>query len=113
MSIKKCFDITACPLTNVLRLNRNLLPLRDKSWQQILAIFIQSVHLSRSSEERDNMRGVSGINTSIESGRSHLQCVADMCSVNHLSINGRERPLYSRATAYEVFRGGYRALNND
>ncbi len=41
MSIKKYFEMTAFPLTNVMRLKRNLFASRDKSWQRILAIFIQ------------------------------------------------------------------------
>ncbi len=36
-----------------------------------------------------------------------------VCSVNYLSINGRESLLYSRATTYEVFLAGYSTLNND
>ncbi len=55
------------------------------------------------------MRGVAGINTSID----QLQCTADVCSVNNLSINSRESPLYSSATMHEVFLGGYSTLKND
>ncbi len=39
--------------------------------------------------------------------------LADVCSVNCLSINGRESPLYSRAGTYEVILGGYGTLKND
>ncbi len=44
---------------------------------------------------------------------SEPHCAADVCSVNCLSINGRESLLYSRATTYEVFLGGYSTLKND
>ncbi len=42
---------------------------------------------------------------------SEPHCTADMCSVNCLSINGRESPLYSRTATYEVFLGGYSRLH--
>ncbi len=58
------------------------------------------------------MRGVAGINKhrldwpqSASVAVSEPHCAADMCSVNYLSINGRESLLYSRATMYEVFIG--------
>ncbi len=66
------------------------------------------------------MRGVAGINKhrlnwpqSASVTVSEPQCTADVCSVNCLSINGRESPLYSRATTYEVFLEGYSTLKND
>ncbi len=40
-------------------------------------------------------------------------CTADVCSVNYISIIGRESFLYSRVTSYEVFLGGYSTLKND
>uniref|UniRef100_A0A673JB82 RNA helicase n=1 Tax=Sinocyclocheilus rhinocerous TaxID=307959 RepID=A0A673JB82_9TELE len=44
---------------------------------------------------------------------SEPHCTADVCSVNRLSINGRESPLYWRAAMYDVFLGGYSTLKND
>ncbi len=44
---------------------------------------------------------------------SEPHCTADVCSVNCLSINCRESPLYSRAGTYEVILGGYGTLKND
>ncbi len=44
---------------------------------------------------------------------SEPHCTTDVCSVHCLSINGRESPLYSRVTTYEVFLGGYSTLKND
>ncbi len=44
---------------------------------------------------------------------SEPHCTADVCSVNCLSINGRESPLYSRQATYEVFLGGYSTLKSD
>jgi len=44
---------------------------------------------------------------------SEPHCTADVCRVNDQSINGRERPLYSRATTYEVFLGGYSTSKYD
>ncbi len=52
------------------------------------------------------MRGVAGINKHRldrpPSASVVYQSHAVMCRVNDLSINGRESPLYSRATTYEV-----------
>ncbi len=80
------------------------------------------MYLYRGSTESDfrNMRGISGINKhrlerpqSASVAVSDLHYNADTCSVNYLSINGRESPLYLRATMYEVFLGGYSTLKND
>ncbi len=78
------------------------------------------MYLYRSSMESHfrNMRGVAGINKlnwpqSASVAVSEPHCTADVCSVNCLSINGRESPLYSRAGMYEVFLGGYGTLKND
>ncbi len=68
------------------------------------------MYFYRSSTESHfrNMRGVAGINTSISWPQSASVAVsephrtADVCSVNCLSINGRESPLYSRVATYEV-----------
>ncbi len=50
-----------------------------------------------------NMRGVAGINTCIEWPQSASVAESEThCSVNCLSINGRESPLYSRVATYEV-----------
>ena len=40
---------------------------------------------------------------------SEPNCIADVCSVNCLSINGRGKPLYR---TYEMFFGGYSTLKN-
>ncbi len=71
------------------------------------------MYLYRSSKESHfrNVRGATGINTSID--LEWPQSASDLCSVNSLSINGRESPLYSRAATYEMFLGGYSTLKND
>ncbi len=112
-----------------MRLKRILLPLAKSHgngfwWYLTDFWYIYSkeacVYLYRSSMESHfrNMRGVAGINKlnwpqSASVAVSEPHCTADVCSVNCLSINGRESPLYSRATTYEVFLGGYGTLMND
>ncbi len=59
------------------------------------------------------MRGVAGINTSIDERPQSASVHRRRVSVNDLSINGRESPLYSSATTHDVFLGGYSALKND
>ncbi len=67
------------------------------------------MYLYRSSEESHfrNLHGMAGINKhQLERPQSasvavfEPHCTADMCSVNYLRSNGRENPLYSRATTY-------------
>ncbi len=80
----------------------------------------QSLRTSSFQSHFRNMRGVAGINKnrlnwpqSASVAVSEPHCTADVCSVNCLSINGRESPLYSRAGTYEVILGGYGTLKND
>ncbi len=68
MSIKKYFEITAFPLTNVLQLNRNLLPLAISHgsgfWQDFMdfGVYLQK----QRGETLHNKCGMAGINTSID-----------------------------------------------
>ncbi len=105
--------MAAFPLTNVMRLKRNLFASRDKSWQRILAIFIQRrrmrVFLQKQHGEPLQKHAWRGWNKhkhkwpqSASVAVSEPHCTADVCSVNCLSINGRESPLYSREATYEV-----------
>ncbi len=118
--------MTAFPLTNVMRPKRNLLPLAishgNGFWiWRILDIFIQRrrkrVSLQKLHGEPLQKHAWRGWNKHMHwlvaavsfSGRIRATLMLSHC----LSINGRESPLYSRVTTYEVFLGGYSTLKND
>ncbi len=120
--------MTPFPLTNIKWLNRNLLALaisHGNGFWWILDIFIQRrcKHVSLQKqwgETLHTMHGVAGINKhqldwpqSTSVSVSEAQCNTEVCSVNHLSINDRENPLYLWATTYELFLWGYSTLKND
>ncbi len=113
MSIKNCYEITAFPLTNVLRLKHNLLPLTISHGNWFwLYLFKGDVCITDAARRATSETYVAWLETT-----QALNIVAAISFRGRIRatlhrINGRESHLYSRAATYEVFIGGYSTLND-
>ena len=110
--------MTVFPLTKVMLLKRNILPLAISHgnwfWLYLfkggvcMYLYRSWEPLQRCVARLEQTQALTRV-WSASVAVSEPNCIADVCSVNCLSINGRGKPLYR---TYEMFFGGYSTLKN-